>query len=278
LQEFYHAASAPPGQPIPSRNREGRLQFGLDDGIVFVLLPGGEAWIGGQHDDPTLPCHDPEASLTESPVHHVTLAPFFIGKHEVTQAQWLQLTGKKPSAIHDKRTPLGGTPITLRHPVESVTWDECQALLERLGLDFPTEAQWEYACRAGTTTTWPTGDTPASLVGFACVPDPLGEDAPRPTHHDPVGSHAPNGFGMHDMVGNVAEWCRDYFSSLAYLLPAASGDGARPVPLMQVRALRGGSFQDPPSEGSSAARNAKPFNHRGEWLGVRAARRLELGR
>jgi formylglycine-generating enzyme required for sulfatase activity len=208
----------------------------------------------------------------------VRLAPFFLAKHEVTQAQWLQLTGQKPSVLHDKRTMVEGAPITARHPLENVTWDDCRAGLVPQGLDLPTEAQWEYACRSGTTTTWPTGDTLASLVGFACVPDPLDEDAPRPTHHEPVGSRAPNGFGLHDMVGNVAEWCRDYFSSLAYLLPVVGGDGARSVPLMQVRALRGGSFQDPPSEGSSAARNAKPFNHRGDWLGVRAARRVELGR
>ncbi len=278
LQEFYHVASAPEDAPVPARDADGVLQLGVDDGVVFVLVPGGRTWLGAQRQDPGAACYDPEASMTESPVHQVTLAPFFLAKHELTQAQWQRLTGKKPSALHEKATVVGGASITRRHPVESVDWEDCKRGLEQHGLDLPTEAQWEHACRAGTTTTWPSGDDRARLVGFAHVADPLDEGANRPTRHEPVGSHAPNAWGLHDMVGNVAEWCRDYFSSLAYLLPPTGDDGARPVPQLQQRPVRGGSFQDPPAEGSSAARNAKPFNHRGDWLGMRAARRIEPAR
>ncbi|MCC6671486.1 MAG: SUMF1/EgtB/PvdO family nonheme iron enzyme [Planctomycetes bacterium] len=280
LQEFYHLGSAPPGGPVPARDAQGRLQLGEDAGMVFVLLPGGETQVGAQREDPAAPRYDPSATVAEGPVLRVTLAPFLFGKHEVTQAQWLAMTNKKPSIIHDKTTTLDGQAITRRHPVENVSWDEARAALQRQGLDLPTEAQWEYATRAGTDTIWPTGNEAESLRGFALVSDfapgpPRSELGGRQAlHHAPVGSLAANAFGVHDTVGNVAEWCRDHFSSLAHLLPHGPGDGLAPVPLMQVRAVRGGSFEDEALLGASAKRQAKPFQHRGHWLGVRAARRL----
>jgi formylglycine-generating enzyme required for sulfatase activity len=177
-----------------------------------------------------------------------------------------------------------GKAITVRHPVDSASWSECNALLERQGLCLPTEAQWEYACRAGSTTTWPTGAAPASLQGHANLADQSASAAGIAFEatldddhavHAPVGSLRPNAFGLCDTIGNVAEWCREPFSSLAYLLPAGEGDGLRPVPEVSQRPLRGGSFEDLPKVATAAARAFAPATARTRTVGVRPARRLQ---
>jgi len=275
LQEFYHLRSGPVSGAVPARGADGRLEFENASGIVFVLLPGGTVLEGAQSEHPDAPCYDPGATTKEEPVHAVTLAPFLLGKHEMTQAQWWYLTDQLPSLYH-KKTTGAAVEITERHPLENVTYDDCRRGLVRHGLDLPTEAQWEYACRAGTTGVWPTGDDEVGLQAAAVVgPQTDPGTGPVVSVHAPVGSRAGNAFGLHDMVGNVAEWCRDPFSSLAYLLVPRAGDGLRPVPEMQLAVVRGGSYQDPPREGTSAARHPVAKTTRGSYLGMRAMRALQ---
>lgn len=275
LQEFYHLRSGPAGGVVPVRRPDGQLDLTERSGIVFVLLPGGRALLGAQSQDPAAPGYDESAGVAEAPVHDVVLSPFFLGKHEVTQSQWWYLTDSLPSHFHKKTATRPGHELTGRHPVESVTWDECVRGLTRQGLGLPTEAQWEYACRAGTTTIWPTGDTAATLRPFAHVAGLDGDDR-RESTHAAVGTLRPNAFGLYDMVGNVAEWCQDTFSSLAYVLTPRPGDGLRPVPTMQMRVVRGGTFQDDPRQGASAARHPLAVSTRALYLGLRAARPVQM--
>ena len=147
---------------------------------------------------------DGQGSDDEHPRHQVTVAPFYIGKYPVTQAQWQAVMGNNPSHF-----------TGADRPVERVSWDDCQEFLRKLNatvethgrasLPFrlPTEAEWEYACRAGSETIWHFGDDPAQLGTYAW----FSENSDGETH--PVGQLQPNAFGLHDMHGNVWEWCAD---------------------------------------------------------------------
>ena len=285
LQEFWHRPSANDDTPIVARGSDGQLPLRDRFGIIFVLLPPGRTVIGAQAEDPEQPAYDPGARIQESPLHEVTLAPFLLAKHELTQAQWLVLTGERtPSTLPAGVVRSDGKAMTVRHPVESASWGECTAVLQQHGLQLPTEAQWEYGCRAGSTTTWSTGAEPGSLQGCANLADASARTAGIAFEatlddghavHAPVGSLRPNAFGLHDTIGNVAEWCREPFSSLAYLLPAGEGDGLRPVPEVQQRPLRGGSYEDVPKVATAAARAFAPATARTRTVGVRALRPLQ---
>jgi formylglycine-generating enzyme required for sulfatase activity len=170
-------------------------------GIVMVLLPGGKFLMGAQKEDPNGPNYDPEALDFEGPVHEVTLRPFLIARCELTQAQWKSVMGSNPS--HFKGDDL---------PVESISWDEIQKFEARTWLGLPTEAQWEYACRGGSTTP---------IAGTGKLGD-MGwyyRNSMNTTH--PVGKKAPNGFGLHDTHGDVWEWCEDVYDEGFYKKPEA---------------------------------------------------------
>jgi formylglycine-generating enzyme required for sulfatase activity len=122
------------------RNAQGYSEYRhRQTGIVMVLLPGGTFHMGAQKTDPNGRNYDPEAEDDEGPVHEVTLRPFLITKHELTQAEWKSVMGSNPSYFKgdDDR------------PVENISWDDIQKFEAKTGLTLPTEAEWEYACRGG---------------------------------------------------------------------------------------------------------------------------------
>ena len=166
-------------------------------GMKLVLVPPGEFDMGS-------PDSDKNASYKERPQHRVRITrPFYLAKYPVTQEQWEAVMGSNPS---DFKGP--------KNPVETVSWDHCEVFLKKLNAKsavhggtfvLPTEAQWEYACRAGTTTKYCFGDDEAHLPEYAWYR----VNAKDKTH--PVGEKMPNPWGFYDMPGNVWEWCRDWY-------------------------------------------------------------------
>jgi len=293
LWEFYHlrsawdpsvagevAVAAPAAEAFDA---QGRLPLCDDTGIVFVLVPGGRFRIGSQEDDPGDRNFDPDARTQEGPPQWLDLKPFFVSKYEVTQGQWARLSGgQRPSGFKVGLNHRATGAVGWTHPVEQVTWRMCEALMRRFGLLLPTEAQWEYACRAGGDTPWSAGRHADDLKGFANVLDRTAAanfewGDPDVTFDDgfggpaPVGTFAPNAWGLFDMHGNVAEWCRDGSDGETYLGPFAPGDGARPVDDL-MRCMRGGSFQELARQARSAARNVRAVDSREDSVGLRPVR------
>ena len=278
LWEFWHVASG----VEPARNGDGRLQLDGETGVVLVLVPAGAFHMGAQAADPNGRNYDPRAQVNEGPVHEVELSPYFIAKHEMTQGQWLRTTGANPSYYQENELA-----PTLLHPVEQVNWLDCMTWLPRVGLTLPTEAQWEHACRAGTDTPWWTGSERESLRErkAANLADRAAarHGATWPEVHDwpelddgfvvhaPVGTFTPNAFGLHEMTGNLWEWCRDGFDAEFYRKssgrdPECSAEGA------VARIIRGGAFLNSATEVRSAIRSNPAPTLSGHLLGVRPAR------
>ena len=242
-------------------------------GIVLVLLPGDSSYLMSSDDQ----IQDQYGRTCV-----VNLHPFFLSKYEVSQGQWNRIVSENPSLLRagTSETPdeMPGAPTNyfdLTHPVDSVSWDEAVWYCRQVGLLLPTEAQWEYGCRGGTKTPHWFGDdfsTVALLENFAGSPDPY-------FFHAPIGSMAPNPFGLFDMHGNVAEWCRDSYRA-GYGGPRLeSGDGARPPETEEERkergedwvtkVYRGGSWYT--ADWPSDVRANKRPDFRDEDRGLRAA-------
>lgn len=239
--------------------------------------------MGGQTTDPSGRNYDPQAKEDESPVNEVELAPYFLSKYEMTQAQWMRFVGRNPS-YYPAGSHFDGKVTHLGHPVENVSWEDCTEILRRLGLSLPSEAQWEAACRGRTSTVWYTGDDRESLLAKINVadasfvraggPKSIADDWPDLDDgwgaHAPVGTFAPNPFGLHEVHGNVWEWCRD--DRVGYDVPAGPGDAVRLVPGSPTKILRGGAF----NQGVWATRSAHRYfgmpDYRDDIVGVRPAR------
>jgi len=187
----------------------------------------------------------------ESPVHSVTLtSAFYMGRYEVTQAQWIARMGSNPS-YWVARAQNGNTANTNR-PVERVSWNQIAGsggFLTGTGLRLPTEAEWEYACRAGTTTAFHgftgylSGTNDDTLVGNIAWFSGNNGASGTPTYGTKaVGQYLANGFGLHDMSGNAWEWVNDWYSSTYY----ASSPSSNPTgPATGTnRVLRGGYWLD----------------------------------
>ena len=173
---------------------------------------------------------DGEGSDDERPAHPVEITePFWLGQTEVTQAQWQAVMGNNPSYFKGPD-----------RPVEQVSWNDatefCKRLSGKTGMSFrlPTEAEWEYACRGGTTTAYSFGESDAVLPEFAW----FGGNSQSSTQ--PVATRKPNAWGLHDMHGNVWEWVNDWYSVTYYQI-SPSKDPPGPSSGWE-RVLRGGSW------------------------------------
>jgi formylglycine-generating enzyme required for sulfatase activity len=231
-------------------------QFTNAVGMKFVLLPAGSFLMGstgkekGRGDD-------------EIP-HKVTFAKgLYVGVHPVTQEQWQAVMGNNPSHFKGEKNL----------PVEQVSWHDCQAFCKKLrdkdgkAYRLPTEAEWEYAARAGTTTPYHFGDTlsveQANYNGNFTYGN--GKPGVYREKTTPVGSFPANAWGLHDMHGNVWQWCQDWHGGYGNK-DAADPQGPKAG---KNRILRGGSWGSHPIFCRSANRNFRDPDERTESCGFR---------
>jgi formylglycine-generating enzyme required for sulfatase activity len=216
--------------PTPLTNFTENLPKGIT--LEMVGLPAGQFLMGSSERD------------NEKPPHQVQVNSFAIGKYPITQAQYQAVMGNNPS--HFKNNP--------QNPVEKVSWDDAQAFCQKLSqitgktYRLPTEAEWEYACRAGTTTRYYFGDDDNQLGDYA-----WGSENSNDTTH-PVGQKKPNGWGLYDMIGNVWEWCEDNWHGNYIGAPddgSAWLDNDNDYPI-----VRGGSWYLSPALCRSACRSS----------------------
>jgi formylglycine-generating enzyme required for sulfatase activity len=229
-------------------------------GMRFILLPAGTFTMGSPPGE--------RWRETQELAHEVSLSrPVFLGVHEVTQEQWHAVTATRPSWF-DRRAP--------RLPVENVSWLEVQQFLARLtarsdGSRFrlPTEAEWEYACRAGSAAAYAFG---AQLSVADANIDPRAPDDDDPREREgsprPVGSYRPNAWGLHDMHGNVWEWTADAHCPYA---PGAQTD-PRATCDAPLKVIRGGSWRFRADSARCALRYTHAPADRGYSIGFRVVR------
>jgi formylglycine-generating enzyme required for sulfatase activity len=204
----------------------------------------------------------------ERPAHKVTLKrPFAIGKYEVTQELYYIVMGKNPAKWQG-----------VRNSVEMVTWDDAIRFCERLTKELhkrkliganetirlPSEAEWEYACRAGTTTAFSFGDNAANLGDYSWY------KKNAPGNDPPVGEKKPNPWGLYDMHGYVAEWCLD--AAHPDYKGAPADGSAWTDKAATERVIRGGSFADEPDVQRCAARVLVPADTRNDKIGFRCVK------
>jgi formylglycine-generating enzyme required for sulfatase activity len=245
---------APSAPPATAEASTWRSSIGME----FRLIPAGEFLMGSEKGQA-----NPDG---QQPVHKVCLTkPFYLGTYEVTQAQWKQVMGNNPSEFK-------GDP---NRPVETVSWSEVQEFIRRLNAQehrthyrLPTEAEWEYAARAGTTTTYSFGDDPGPLEEYAWCDPKVHE-----TH--PVGQKRPNAWGLHDMLGNVEEWVQDwyaYYGSEAMTDPQGSEETD---PHGEQKVVRGGSYPQGAWYCQSAYRSSENRGRKDRYIGFRLLRTAE---
>jgi len=281
LWEFAHLQTG----DVAERGADGKLVLTDGIGLVFVLIPGGTFAMGAQS-DPAEANFDPQAAGNESRVQDVALDAYFLSKYEMTQGQWERFVGRNPSQYRPG-AKYGQQSVTLLDPVEQVSWNDCTQVLVRIGLELPTEAQWERAGRAGTSSVWWTGDEKETLAGSANLADAYSKSNGGPPSlpyeewlsdgavvHTRIGSYRANAYGLHDVVGNVWEWCRDGYG--VYDQPVRAGDGERQVTDSLNRVYRGGSFGNTASDARSAYRRALTPELRSFIVGLRPVRASRL--
>ncbi|MEY2979330.1 MAG: hypothetical protein RLZZ435_3469 [Cyanobacteriota bacterium] len=233
------------------------LNLGNGVSLTLVYIPGGTFWMGSKDDDR-------DARDNEKPRHQVTVPAFWMGETPVTQSQYQAVIGKNPSHFQgDDR------------PVEMVSWDDamqfCQELSKKVkeAISLPSESQWEYACRAGTTTPYYFGDTLTPELA-RCKKSLLTSLALWRGETAPACSYPPNDWEFYDMHGNVWEWCLDHWHGNYQGAPTygsawfSSDDSA-------TRLVRGGSWNYSPGYCRSAYRNSYSRAHRNYNIGFRVA-------
>ena len=241
----------PEAKPVPDRVLRSKQK---DVPENFVLIHGGEFTMGS-------PTYEPERKSDETQ-HQVRVSDFYIGKYVVTQSEWESVTGTNPSAFKGANLP-----------VEQVSWDDCQAFIQALNRKtvqtyrLPTEAEWEYACRAGTTTPFSTGGNLTTEQANYNGNYPYNNN--RKGQHRKqtvaVDSFEPNAWGLYNMHGNVWEWCSDWYGvyeSGRVENPGGSKNGS-------YRVLRGGSWSFGAEHCRSASRDNDTPGSRSSRVGFR---------
>ena len=235
-------------------NMPWREEEDLGNGIKLevVLVPAGKFMMGS-----------PKKEVDDETQHEVTLTKsFYMGKYEVTQEQWEAVMGKNPSDTKGAKLP-----------VTDVSWNDCKKFVKKLNgitkgkYRLPTEAEWEYACRAGTTTAYSVG---GKITPKDANYDDSGIDKPIE-----VGSYKPNNFGLYDMHGNVWEWCEDWkvnYPKGAVIDPKGPVIDPKGPAKGEYRVLRGGSFFNLGSSARSSYRNYLTPSNRYLYYGFRLAR------
>jgi formylglycine-generating enzyme required for sulfatase activity len=247
LQTFNFETVTVDAKGTITNRRNGEAKYFVEDlgnGVTLemVQIPGGTFKMGS-------PQGEVGRNANENPQHQVTVPRFFMGRYEVTQAQYQAIMGTNPAYFKGEKLP-----------VETVSWNDavefCQKLSQKTGRTYrlPSEAEWEYACRAGTTTPFSFGETiTPDLVNYdgtsTYASAPKGQNRQKTT---PVGSFPPNPFGLYDMHGNVWELCQDHYHDNYNGAPT---DGRAWVSdNTNFRLLRGGCWGDYPKICRSASR------------------------
>lgn len=214
-------------------------------GMKFVKITGGCFQMGQSRDEQRLLKREIKSDdfdkyyADELPQHKVCVDEFWMGIHEVTQSEWQKVMGFNPAVFQDNPD----------YPVDMVSWDDAQLFIDKLNeannssqFRLPTEAEWEYAARAGTTTLYHTGDTITSNQANFNGTFPFAMNLRDQYRKSPTvaGTFPANTFGLHDMHGNVWEWCGDWYQS-DYYIKSPSQNPPGPI-TGQMRVLRGGSW------------------------------------
>jgi len=235
--------------PVASEGAEPPKKLAVDLGggvkLDMVMVPAGEFTMGDNESKPAHP-----VNITRS---------FYLGTYEVTQAQWEAVMGNNPSRF-----------MGAKNPVERVSWEDCQEFIEKLNAKaaaeagrfaLPTEAQWEYACHAGSKERFCFGHDKPGLLDYGWHV----KNSESKTH--PVGEKKPNAWGLYDMHGNVAEWCQDWYDK-QYYERSPTDDPTGPT-IGTARVVRGGFWGASAWRSRSAYRDHNSPRRFGRHLGLR---------
>ena len=275
LQDIAKLGRAIPTPPLKST-------FTNSIGMKFVLIPAGEFMMGTTQDEISQTLKQVRADAvvhrqmpSEAPSHRVRIRrPFYMGMYEVTQGEYERVMGANPSSFSakGKGSEKVAAQDTSAQPVESLSWESATLFCQKLSAlprekaatrvyRLPTEAEWEYAARAGSTAKWCFGDNAATINEYAWLSAASGGR----THQ--VGQKKPNAWGLYDTVGNVCEWTMDWYGQ-EYYGQSTTADPTGPA-TGRFRSLRGGSWSSSPLRSRSAFRFCSPPTSVSDEVGLR---------
>jgi formylglycine-generating enzyme required for sulfatase activity len=245
---------------ITSKKNESAIFTTIDLGnginLELVYIPKGTFLMGS-------PLNEAKRYQNEGPQHQVQVPSFWMGKYPITQAQWQQIMGNNPSKFQGNN-----------RPVERVSWDDCVKFCQKLSqklakkVKLPSEAEWEYACRAGTTTPFHYGATLTSDLANYAANYTYAYEAKGTYIKETmaVGQFPPNAFGLYDMHGQVWEWCADDWHEDYQGAPM---DGSPWLSKNKIKVVRSGYYGSLPMSCRSASRNRDMQNYSSYYHGFR---------